>query len=258
MNKLILAMCTILAVAAAAGCGSAPPASRTPTLAPTATPASTPAATATLAPTPTPNATLRAGDVEIGPGTYDAQFEGYRYTLTVPDTDFTDFGPGFAGWGSHRNTDYLAITWDGLGDVPNFAAMVIYGDIRTLYLEPCHWAGSAFTPGPTVDDLATALAALDGFESTQPTDVTVAGYHGKRMQMSSPADVNVGLCHGFEYRAFEGTFLGNEGVTIEVRILDLDGNRVMLATHVQVGTPAEAVAELNRMLDSLRIEPVNP
>lgn len=217
-----------------------------------------PAATATAAPTPTPTPTPNAlrGDAYIGPGTYVAEFEGYRYTLTVPNTDF---GPGFLGWGSQNNTDYLALMWDGEGDLPNFAAMINYGDVRTLYLEPCQWAGSAFTPGPTVDDLANALAALDGFESTQPTDVTVAGYHGKRLQMISPADVNVRLCHGFEYRAFEGTLLGDAaGVTVDVRILDLDGNRVMLATHVQVGTPAEAVADLNRMLDSLQIEPANP
>jgi hypothetical protein len=212
------------------------------------------------APTPTPNATLSVGGsvvqgVDIEPGTYDAQFEGYRYTLTVPDTDF---GPDVVGWESQRNSEHLAITWYGSDEMPNFAGMVIYGDVRTLYAEPCQWASSAFTPGPTVDDLANALAALDGFESTQPTDVTVGGYHGKRLQMISPADVNVSLCHGGEYRPFEGTLLGNQGETIDVRILDLHGNRVLLATHVQVGTPADAVADLNRMLDSLQIEPANP
>ena len=221
-----------------------------------ATPTTTrPPTAAASTPTPTPNATPRLGEADIVPGTYDAELDGYRYTLTVPDTDF---GPDFAGWRAHNRLDYLAITWDGSGEIPNYAAMVIYGDIRTLFTEPCQWAGSAITPGPTVDDLATALAALDGFESTQPTDVTVAGYHGKRLQMISPGDVNTDLCHAFEYRAFEGIFIADAGVTADVRILDLDGNRVVLATHVAVGTPAEAVADLNRMLDSLQIQPANP
>ncbi len=45
-------------------------------------------------------------------------------------------------------------------------------------------------PGPTVDDLASALAALDGFESSPPADVAIRGYQGKRLRLTVPDDLD--------------------------------------------------------------------
>ena len=189
------------------------------------------------------------------PGRYFIEFKGYRYTFTVPDRDFS---AEFIGWMPGVTFDRWMVIWDGSGVAPNAAGMVIYSNVSTLYTDACQWIGSAIAPGPTVDDFATALAALDGFESSEPTDVTVAGYQGKRMKMIAPADVDIDSCHSSQYRSFEGEApaFGSPGQTNDVRILDLDGTRYLVVTHYQTGTPAEARAELDRMVDTLEIEPV--
>lgn len=219
-----------------------PRATSQPTGAPTASPA--PSAVA-----------LPFGDDAIEPGRYFTEFKGYRYTFTVPDRDFP---AEFIGWTSAADFDRWVVLWDGSGEVPNAAGMVIYSNVSTLYTEACQWLGSAITPGPTVDDFATALAALDGFESTEPTDVTVAGYQGKRVRITAPADVDIASCYLSQYQSFEGvsSAFGSPGQTNDVRILDLDGTRYLVVTHYQTGTPAEARAELDRMVDTLEIEPV--
>jgi hypothetical protein len=42
-----------------------------------------------------------------------------------------------------------------------------------------------------VDELATALTSLEDFESTEPSDVALNGYEGKRVALTVPADVDV-------------------------------------------------------------------
>lgn len=71
---------------------------------------------------------------------------------------------------------WLAISvWD-VGDVPR---------------NPCHSIGHLYDPGPTVDDLAGALEAQPLRHATVPTDVTLAGYPGKYLEWSVPANWKV-------------------------------------------------------------------
>lgn len=212
-------------------------------------------------PTPIPTATpiaLPTGDAAIQPGRYSVDLHGYRYTVTiVSDGDVADT---FAGSGTFVNSGQWGVNWDGEGTVPNFAGMVIYGAVSSLYGEPCQWPGSEFTPGPTVDDLATALANLDGFTSTEPVEVTLAGYQGKRLQLTVPNGVNSETCPNAEYRSFAGKGDGyaSAGQTDDIRIMDLNGTRHLIVLHYQRGTPVEAQAWLEQMLDSLDIDPVVP
>ena len=39
--------------------------------------------------------------------------------------------------------------------------------------------------GPSVDDLVTAIASLEGYEATDPVDITVDGYQGKEFTLTS-------------------------------------------------------------------------
>jgi hypothetical protein len=53
---------------------------------------------------------------------------------------------------------------------------------------PCHSIGHLYDPGPTVDDLVTALEAQSMRHATAPTDVMLAGYSGKYLEWSVPMD----------------------------------------------------------------------
>ena len=64
-------------------------------------------------------------------------------------------------------------------------------DVGRVPRNPCHWRGHLYDPGPTVDDLVSALAAQPMRNATTPTDVTLGGYHGRYLAWSVPTDMVV-------------------------------------------------------------------
>jgi hypothetical protein len=65
---------------------------------------------------------------------------------------------------------------------------VSFWDVGEVARDPCHSLGHLYDPGPTVDDLVAALEAQSMRHATAPTDVTLAGYQGKYLEWSVPAD----------------------------------------------------------------------
>ncbi len=128
--------------------------------------------------------------------------------------------------------------------------------------------------GPTVDDLADALASLSPFVVTsQPEDVTIYGYSGKHLELTVP-DMAVERsgdrlrfteCSRGELRSWvapfdtppDDAFYGytGPGYTEEFWILDVGGTRLMIAAERSSGSPEEDVAEQLDILASIRIEP---
>lgn len=129
--------------------------------------------------------------------------------------------------------------------------------------------------GESVNDLAAALAALEPFEVTSPPkDVTVYGYRGKHLELTVPDlptdgegdDLRFSECisgnlkswvapmdtaeEGDAYYGYTGP-----GYREEFWILDVQGTRLMIGAGVSPGAPAEDVAEVRALLDSIRIEP---
>jgi hypothetical protein len=134
--------------------------------------------------------------------------------------------------------------------------------------------------GPSVDDLATALADLAPFRVTSPpTDVTIYGYSGKHLELTVPdmpfefrSDGTLFKeCTGFDWHrrylmswiaphlvALGGyAFYGYTapGHTEELWILDVEGTRLVIAADRSPGSPGKDVAEMRAILDSIRIEP---
>ena len=121
------------------------------------------------------------------------------------------------------------------------------------------WPHAGLDPpvGPMVDDLASALTALPGFESTPPVDTTLDGWHGKRLDLTLP--------EGFEcdLELFAWSLMpdpswtpaaGNPG-THQLWILDVNGTRFVIDAAYDAGTPTELQAELQQIVDSIDIEP---
>lgn len=129
--------------------------------------------------------------------------------------------------------------------------------------------------GPSVDDLAAALADLAPFRVTSPPkDVTVYGYRGKYLQLTVP-DLPV-EGEGDDRRftgCEEGTlkswvaaidaepgdaFYGynsEPGRTEDLWILDVEGTRLMIEANWSPASPRKDVAEMRSILDSIRIQP---
>lgn len=129
--------------------------------------------------------------------------------------------------------------------------------------------------GPTVNDLAAALAALEPFRVTSPArDVTIYGYSGKHLELTVP---DLPVEGEGDARRFTGCTDGDlkswvapmdtaeegdafygytePGYREEFWILDVEGTRLMIAAGRSPGAPSEDEAELRAILDSIRIDP---
>ena len=200
---------------------------------------------ATSSPTPTAspqllsNGSLDAGTVVaagLGPS------ESVSATFTVPE-----------GWEGFAGACVLPITGtvapDGMG--------ICFGEVNTgLYSDPCH--GSTGPPdvavGPSVDDLARALEEQTAYEATTPTDVTLGGYSGKRVDLQLPADV--ASCDNGEFYPWSGSiYAQGPDNRWHLWILDVEGDRMVIFSTSFAGTPAEDLAEQQAIVDSIRLEP---
>jgi len=129
--------------------------------------------------------------------------------------------------------------------------------------------------GSSVNDLADALSELAPFRVTSPPrDVTIYGYSGKHLELTVPdlpvegagADRRFTGCTdgtlkswvtpmdtaeaGDAYYGYTGP-----GYREEFWILDVKGTRLMIEAGVSPGAPADDIAEMRTILDSIRIEP---
>jgi len=200
------------------------------------------------APTPTLLSSLPVGSA-VAPGRYAGEFPGTR-------------GPG-----------PLAVLTIPAGYVAGGASAVSVGDavspLRHLDLwtvskvveDPC--SGPLYTdPGPGVQDLADALAALPVWRSSTPEPVTVGGYDGLVMDFDVPDPTPSG-CGDQPYHWVDDLG-GSQGIGPGKRqrlwILDVAGERVVIlvgwfppgSSDPSAGvTPAQA-QELIRMAGGIR------
>ena len=104
--------------------------------------------------------------------------------------------------------------------------------------------------GPSVDDLVTAISSLEGYEATAPVDVTVSGFEGQEFTLTA---VRHG-CSATWATADRMTGMGS-GESNLLRILDVDGVRVVIAGAYDASTPEAEVATMEQVMDSVQIEP---
>jgi hypothetical protein len=104
--------------------------------------------------------------------------------------------------------------------------------------------------GPSVDELVTAISSLEGYEATAPVDITVSGFQGKEFTLTA---VTHG-CGATWATADRITGMGAGEINL-LRILDVDGVRVVISGAYQPETPDAAVAAVEHVMDSVQIEP---
>jgi len=175
----------------------------------------------------------------IAPGTYRVPLIAWERTYPVDAV--VDVPAGFitpGGWVIENNENGAA-----------YGDLMFFGDVDLLDTNPCG-AGEIVKPGPTVRDLAEALAGQVPHRATAPQPVTVGGYRGLYLETRVPRDLS--RCESGEFTVFDVNqsddfwYSGRPGSVLRIWIVDVDGQRVMVAVNVVPGHTTHA-AELVHM-----------
>lgn len=202
-----------------------------------------PATTTTEAPTTT--ALAGPEEVVLSPA---GQGPSAGLTLSMPD------GWSNLGWAVNNGSDDLFIS---------------YWYVDNVFGDRCNAAGDVLdpVPGPTVDDLAAAFVEAWGAYATAPVDADLGGYSGKYMVLTLPTVsaecLSVNMNGWMETGATPvaagsvgeaSRYYLEEGQIEEIWILDVDGVRQVVNASYLPGTSADDLAELQEVVDSIRIE----
>jgi hypothetical protein len=180
------------------------------------------------------SAPLAAGDYAID---LTAEFEPLRLRLTVP-----------AGWSSAQTFDIYK------GDVT-----LAPWTITHIYTDGCRSQDSLLKVGPSVDDLADALASLEARLPVGPTATTIGGSDALLVSLTLPLDVDLSTCRDSEgYRNWPdpGPVLAYghwsaPGQVDDVYVIDLEGKRLVLVASYPGDTPEGVRTELQGVIDSI-------
>lgn len=95
-------------------------------------------------------------------------------------------------------------------------------------------------------DLAGALAAQPMREATDPVPVTIGGYDGLYVELSTPDDITT--CNGGYFRSWPGREDNGAGMTDLIWIVDVEGQRITFDLTYHPGTTPEQVDELREVV----------
>ena len=185
----------------------------------------------------------------VDPGIYDlgSEFLGPDFPVSI-----SFVVP--AGWLSCANNAGLLCPADGVGGVNII-------NVTNVVADPCDETTLRDpSVGPTVHDLVTAISRLPWSAVTPPTDVTVDGFHGTELEVTAPTRSPCGGTDDFATWTHVLTPERAAGVAPGERnrllILDVQGARVVIAGYYLPGTTSsQDLAEINAIIDSVRIEP---
>lgn len=147
---------------------------------------------------------------------------------------------------------------------PPFLALS-YITVAGVYREGCGKPGVSKDgmledPGSSVQDLADALAAQRLTTTTEPVPVTIDGYDGLYLELSTSEKTDFTKC-GDEVLDIWASTPGNGGIYAEqpgqhygIWILDLDGDREVIAWSAYPGAPDEEIRALTDMAESTHFE----
>ena len=222
-----------------------------PTPSPTATPTDTAApSVALIAPGPICDGRDRTGQLE--PGTYSATTP-VPYTVEVP-----------AGWTLASGCDmgkYLSEDGSPSKDEVLFSAW----NVTHIFSDACGWdeTTNVISTGSTAAELTDALRSQLGHEASATTDVEVDGFAALRTAFTIAPEVDPATCSNGYIRLwpaagpdFAGGFCCSpKNSVVDLRIADVNGQRVVVLTEYQPDTSAQDLAELEAMVDSISFEP---
>ena len=162
-------------------------------------------ATPTVVPTPTVTPIplpISDTDLSLGAGTYvidDQAVTPVKMVVTVPSGWQTVSGFLFKSRGTIIDETTISLS---------------HWRVTNVYSDPCRWETSLSDPpvGPTVDDLANALADQVERDATEPVDITIDGHVGKKVESIVPTNFDATACDNADFKTFSsGPFPGDYG-----------------------------------------------
>ncbi|MEK6190769.1 MAG: hypothetical protein AABM41_00430 [Chloroflexota bacterium] len=214
--------------------------------------------TETPEPTATPSITPSAppdGSLPLGPFVLAHPAGGPSITVTIPAPGWYGEQPNGGILIKNENADPP----DGAGMIgPFFGELYVYGD-------PCRWSTTMpDTPATTVDEAVAALTAQASRDASAPVDITVDGYAGKSITLHVRDDAVFSECDDRTFASWAGggdslstgpsRYHQGPGQIDELWILDVDGQLIVMDANYYAETPAEDLAELHAILESMTFE----
>ncbi len=202
-----------------------------------------PSASRAVSPSPTPVASgaLPSGG-EVIPGSY---------TIADPfpvELDL-EIGPGWSMWSA--GVDATGVALYKMSPDPPAGLAIGFLIVDNVHADPCDLTAGAMDPpvGPAPMDLAEALAAQTGTESTDPEAVEIGGYTGVYLDYRNTGD---GECGRMQRWPGRDSLVGERD---QVWILDVDGTRLVIDAASFEGTSEADVAEMRAIVEDLIIRP---
>jgi hypothetical protein len=190
---------------------------------------------------------------ELLPGTHVLNYASIGGADRYPTLSFTFTVP--RGW---SRVDVDGLVWSDAG------VRLLFSVPDNLYVDPCDPARGLRDPavGPSVADLSTALAGVRAWTVESRASGRFHGFSGDRLLLRSPADVSAcSPADGDGPRLLHA--LGNpgyvnahwDGERHDLRVLDVDGTRVVVDAIASGDATPAATAELAAIVDSVAIRP---
>ena len=195
-------------------------------------------ASASGSPSPRP---LVDANTALAPGTYQLGYHLEAADDVVPDAFVTVPSGYFEG------STWYVVSDDGHEYLGLWTAAEADRDACR------HGEEDVYDPGPSVDDLARALVVTKSIRASEPKPVTLAGYHGKYVELASPRHMS--RCRdpkaGLWTSGDGGRGIYNDGQVDLVWILDADGQRIVVNAAYSAGSTASDIHKLTAMVESL-------
>jgi hypothetical protein len=142
---------------------------------------------------------------------------------------------------------------------------VLFGtwNVTHVFADACGWSEAGVIPaGSTPAELTDALRSQLGHQASETTSVEVDGFAALQTKLTMAHGVDPSTCTDGNFRLwpnagpdFSNGFCCNQMDSIvDVRIADVNGQRVLVLTGYQPDTSAQDLAELQAIVDSINFE----
>ena len=163
------------------------------------------------------------------------------WTVTVP-----------AGWSGFEDWAIVGPEMPG-----NVGTALVLGDKMGVPADSCRADGTP--PAATVDDFIASVQARDDWVVSEPVDISVGGYTGRRIDIELPADIASCGSNTDYWVTAEG---GKGGFYAQAPsnqftfwALDVGGTPKVLMRSTFAAVPAREVSETDAMVESSQITP---
>ncbi len=160
--------------------------------------------------------------------------------------------------GLNGGSEYI---WTVSGATENDGWTLGYWTGGEVYLDPCMRKGTFDTRQFKFPDIwVEALAAQRRTETSPAVPVTLGGYDGIYLELSSPTGLDFSTCRDDRLTIFETTAKGSHhwiadpGVVERYWVLDVNGERVVLTGALSPEAPDSEIEQLTDIVESVQFK----